>query len=295
MRLNDFGRNIRVRDQRRSGGGLGGGLGGGGKLGCGAVVVAIIGAVVFGIDPSTTLATFDQVQGGMNSQSAPTGQDGGQTLEQSCTVNAYSLESCAALSSLDDTWQPLFMAANLPFRRPVLNFYDGTGGSGCGTAQAAMGPFYCPADEGIYIDTSFYDDLQGRFGAGGDFARAYVMAHEYGHHVQKLTGIADQVRSAQSQDRSSANQLQVRMELQADCYAGVWAARNRDRIEPGDLDEGMRAAAAIGDDTLMRNAGQRMAPESFTHGTSAQRTQWLQRGLTTGDEDQCDTFADLRR
>ncbi|WP_239805470.1 neutral zinc metallopeptidase [Croceicoccus hydrothermalis] len=291
MRLNDFSRNIRVRDQRGSGGGIGGGK----KLGCGAIVVALIGAVFFGIDPMTTLGTIDQV-----SQSAPTGGtqgqvQSGQTVEESCSVGPYSRESCAALSSLDETWAPLFAEANIPFQRPTLNFYDGQGRSGCGSAQSAMGPFYCPADEGIYIDTSFYDQMERQMGAGGDFARAYVMAHEYGHHVQNLTGLADQVRSAQSSNPAGANPLQVRMELQADCYAGVWAAKNRDLIEPGDIQEGLRAASAIGDDTLMRNAGRRVSPESFTHGSSAQRMEWLQRGLQTGDEDQCDTFADLRR
>lgn len=284
MRLNDFSRNIRVRDQR--------GMGGpGGKLGCGAIVIALIGAVFFGIDPMTTLGGIEQIQQ-QTGQSGPAA--GGQSLEESCTVNAYSRESCAALSSLDDTWAPLFSQAGIAFERPTLNFYDGTGRSGCGAAQSAMGPFYCPTDQGIYIDTSFYDQLDRQLGAPGDFARAYVMAHEYGHHVQTLTGTSEMVRRAQQQNPGAANQLQVRMELQADCYAGVWAAKNRSLIEAGDLEEGLRAASAIGDDTLMRNAGRRVSPESFTHGTSAQRMEWLQRGLKTGDEDQCDTFADIR-
>jgi hypothetical protein len=155
-----------------------------------------------------------------------------------------------------------------------------------------VGPFYCPADHGIYIDTSFYDEMASQLGAPGDFARYYVMAHEYGHHVQRLTGTAEAVRRAQQSNPGQSNQLQVRMELQADCYAGVWAGRNRNLIEPGDFEEGMTAASAIGDDTL---SGGRASPESFTHGTSAQRMEWLRRGLTTGDEDQCDTFADLAR
>jgi len=282
MRLNDFSRNIRVRDQRGVPGGPGG------KLGCGAVVIAIAGYFIFGLDPMATLGTIEQVQ---NKTGSGQIQTSGKTVEESCTINQYSRETCSALSSLDATWQPLFQQAGISFEQPTLNFYDGTGQSGCGAAQAAMGPFYCPTDQGIYIDTSFYDQLDRQLGAGGDFARAYVVAHEYGHHVQTLTGTSKMVRQAQQQNPRMANQLQVRMELQADCYAGVWAAKNPRLIEPGDLEEGMRAAAAIGDDTLTKG---RVSPDNFTHGTSAQRMEWLKRGLTTGDEDQCDTFADIR-
>lgn len=282
MRLNDFSKNIRVRDQR--------GMGGtGGKLGCGAVVIAILGAVVFGIDPMTTLGVVDQVQ--QTQGGSP--QASGRTVEESCNVNAYSLETCSALSSLDETWAPLFAEAGIRFEQPTLNFYDGRGQSGCGAAQSAMGPFYCPTDQGIYIDTSFYDQLERQLGAGGDFARYYVIAHEYGHHIQHLLGINRQVRQAQQRNPSQSNALQVRMELQADCYAGVWAGKHKDLIEPGDLEEGLTAASAIGDDTLMRNAGQRVSPESFTHGSSAQRMKWLKRGLDTGNEDACDTFSDM--
>jgi len=283
MRLNDFSRNIRVGDQR-GGGGMGG------RLGCGSLVLVAIGALFFGIDPATMLGTVEQVQ---QQRGAPA-QSGGTSVEEICTANPYSRESCAALSSLDETWAPLFAEANIPFERPKLWFYDGTGQSGCGSAQSAMGPFYCPADNGIYIDTSFYNQLDSQLGAPGDFARAYVMAHEYGHHIQTLTGTSDMVRQAQQRNSGAANQLQVRMELQADCYAGVWAAKNRQLVEPGDLEEGLRAASAIGDDTLMQQSGRQVAPESFTHGSSAQRMEWLQRGLNTGDEDQCDTFADVR-
>ncbi|WP_066553862.1 KPN_02809 family neutral zinc metallopeptidase [Croceicoccus bisphenolivorans] len=286
MRLNDFSKNIRVNDQRGQGG-LGGGAGG--KLGCGAVVIAILGAVVFGIDPMTTLGTIDQVQ---QQTGSGQGQASGRTVEESCSVNQYSRETCSALSSLDETWAPLFAAANIDFEQPTLNFYDGTGRSGCGAAQAAMGPFYCPTDQGIYIDTSFYDQLDRQLGAGGDFARAYVIGHEYGHHVQTLTGTSNWVRQMQQQNPRQANQLQVRMELQADCYAGVWAAKNPQLIEPGDIEEGLTAASAIGDDKLTQG---RVSPDNFTHGTSQQRMQWLQKGLRTGDEDQCDTFADVRR
>ena len=153
-----------------------------------------------------------------------------------------------------------------------------------------MGPFYCPGDQTIYIDTSFYDQLARMAGGGGDFARYYVLAHEYGHHIQTLTGTSDQIRSAQQQNPRAANQLQVRMELQADCYAGVWAGKNRNLIEPGDMQEGLRAASAIGDDTLQRQAGQRVNPESFTHGTSQQRMDALRRGLNSANDSVCDAY-----
>lgn len=285
MRLNRFDpTNISVR----SGGG-GGGFpgGGGGKMGCGTLVVVLIGALVFGIDPGQMLGTLQGVQNQAPTQEQ---QAGSQDAAQICEANTYSLESCNALDSLNRTWQPLFQQANIPFEQPTLVFYQGGTRSGCGAAQSAMGPFYCPADEGIYIDTSFYDQLDRELGAKGDFARYYVMAHEYGHHVQHLTGLAGQIRSAQQQDPSRANALQVGMELQADCYAGVWAGRHKDLIEPGDMEEGLTAASAIGDDTLMKNAGRSVNPESFTHGSSADRMKWLKTGLETGNEDACDTF-----
>jgi predicted metalloprotease len=286
MRLDRFNpANIRVRDLGGGGGFPGGG---GGKLGCGTIVIVLILSVVFGVDPGQMLGTIDQVQ-----QQAPSqpGRTPGKTADEICSQNAYALESCNALSSLNQTWQPRFSEARIAFDQPTLNFYTGGTRSGCGAAQSTMGPFYCPADHGIYIDTSFYDQLDRELGAKGDFARYYVMAHEYGHHVQKLTGLADQIRSAQQQSPSRANELQVKMELQADCYAGVWAGRNRSLIEPGDMEEGLQAASAIGDDTLQRNAGRQVSPESFTHGSSAQRTEWLRRGLESGNEDDCDTFS----
>src|SRR5690606_33814526 len=154
----------------------------------------------------------------------------------------------------------------------------------------AMGPFYCPADHGIYLDVTFFDELANRFGAGGDFAPAYVIAHEVGHHIQTITGISDRVRAAQSRaSEAQGNALQVRMELQADCYAGVWAANDKRLLEPGDIEEGMTAANAIGGDTLQKKAQGYVVPESFTHGTWAQRMEWLRRGLETGDPAQCDT------
>ena len=278
MRLNPFNPDsINVR--RGGGGGFPGG--GGGQLGCGAIVIALIGALVFGIDPGQMLGTMEGMQ-----QSAPNEQQqGDETAAEICDDNAYATEACNALASLDQTWAPLFQQAGIEFKRPYLVFYSGGTGSACGSATSAVGPFYCPGDQGIYIDTSFYDQLDRELGARGDFARYYVIAHEYGHHVQALTGVAEQIRSAQQQNPSQANQLQVLMELQADCYAGVWAGKNRNAIEPGDFEEGMTAASAIGDDKL---TGGRVSSENFTHGTSAQRMQALRLGLESGDDTQCD-------
>ena len=284
MRLNPFDAdNINVGS---TGGGFPGG--GGGKIGCGTLVIAVIGALVFGLDPMQTIGA---ISGG---QSAPVEQQADpQSVEELCNSNAYAIETCNALSSLNQTWEPIFAEAGVPFQAPRLNFARGQFNTGCGAASVGMGPFYCPADQGIYIDTGFYETLEGQLGAGGDFARYYVIAHEYGHHIQTITGVASQIRSAQQQNPRAANQLQVLMELQADCYAGVWAGRNRNLIEPGDMEEGLRAASAIGDDTLQRNAGQRVNPESFTHGTSAQRMQALRLGLETGDDTQCDRVLEV--
>jgi uncharacterized protein len=283
MRLDDFDPNaIDVQDQGRGGFSVGGA---GGKIGCGTLVIALIGAVVFGVDPTAMLGGIQDVQ------PQDTAQTQGSTDSiASCSSDPTKREACNVLSSLNKTWAPVFAAANLPFRQPGLRFYSQTGQSGCGSAQSAMGPFYCPSDQRIYIDTDFYQEMEQRMGAGGDFARAYVIAHEYGHHIQTLTGVSDQIRSLQSQRPNAANQLQVRMELQADCYAGVWAAKNKDRIEPGDMEEGLNAAHAIGDDTLMANAGRRPVEAAFTHGSSAQRVEWLRRGLQSGDDTTCDAL-----
>ena len=282
MRLNRFNPgSINVRGG--GGGGFPGGVGGG--AGCGTIVIALIAALVFGVDPSSMLGGMQ----GSGTSVATQGDGSPQSVEQLCTSNQYATESCNALQSLDQTWQPAFSNPQ-DFRQPTLVFYTGGTNSGCGGASSAMGPFYCPQDEGIYIDTSFYDQLERQLGAGGDFARYYVMAHEYGHHLQKLTGVADAIRSAQSQSPQSANQLQVRMELQADCYAGVWAGKNRNLVEPGDFEEGMTAAAAIGDDRL---TGGRVSSENFTHGTSAQRSEALRAGLQSGDEAVCDRYVQV--
>ena len=198
----------------------------------------------------------------------------------------------STLRETEEVWTELFARAGAQYQPPVMVAYSNTDQSGCGTAQAAMGPFYCPSDQRIYIDPSFFNELSTRFGAAGDAAMAYVIAHEVGHHVQNLQGTLDQAQRAQSQsNRTEGNQIQVAVELQADCFAGVWLANARDEkgsiLESGDIEEGMRAAEAIGDDTLQKQMQGRVVPESFTHGSSAQRMAALQRGLKTGDPATC--------
>ncbi|MEO6387599.1 MAG: neutral zinc metallopeptidase [Croceibacterium sp.] len=282
MRLNPFNPNsINVR------GGGGGGFpgGGGGQLGCGAIVIALIGALVFGIDPSQMLGTIEGTQGG-----APQQTDN-RSVQELCTQDQYATEACNTLQSLNDTWAPVFQQAGIKFQPPALELYSNRANSGCGAASSAMGPFYCPNDQTIYLDTSFYDELNRKLGAGpGDFARYYVVAHEYGHHIQALTGVAQQISSAQQQNPGQANALSVRLELQADCYAGVWAGKNRNLIEPGDFEEGMQAASAIGDDTLTHG---QVSSDNFTHGTSAQRMQALRLGMESADDNQCDKIVQV--
>jgi predicted metalloprotease len=197
------------------------------------------------------------------------------------------------LGSTEDVWGALFAQSGQQYRAPQLTLFGGSVQSACGFASSASGPFYCPADQRVYLDTSFFDELA-RMGGAGDFAAAYVIGHEVGHHVQTILGTSDQVRAAQQRARGvEANQLQVAMELQADCFAGVWAYHANQQVrvlEPGDVEEGLAAAAAIGDDTLQRNAGRGVTPESFTHGSSAERQRWLSAGLRSGDPSACNTF-----
>jgi hypothetical protein len=302
MRLDDFDDSIKVEDQRGSGGGgfnLGGGGGGlplgllamiGSRFGIGGIIVVVIGMALFG-GLGNLVGGGQQVS--VDPRAASQSAAGSNTAE-SCAVNAFSRESCNALASLNHTWQAQLAGSDVQFVTPKLVFYSQSGSSGCGAAQSAMGPFYCPTDQGIYIDTDFYTEMDKQMGAGGDFARVYVMAHEYGHHIQNLTGLSEQVHQAQQRDPNHANQLSVRLELQADCYAGVWAGKNRDRIEAGDIEEGMRAAHQIGDDTLMKSAGRTPVEASFTHGSSAQRMEWLRKGMESANPGSCDTFADLK-
>jgi uncharacterized protein len=293
MRLDDYRESSNV-EQQHGGSGFGG-FGGGGPIGLILGLVAsrfgIVGVIV--LVGGMFLLGMNPFGGGGSGVVGPQQSAGnGQSTAQVCAADPAHRFSCRVLASTEDTWARLFQAQGSRYAPTVLSFYSGSGTSGCGAAQSAMGPFYCPTDRKVYLDTDFFGELQNRFGAAGDFAQAYVIAHEVGHHIQNLTGTADQVRQRQQRgDEAAANALQVRMELQADCYAGVWAANNRDRLEPGDVEEGLRAAQAIGDDTLQKSAGRTPVPDSFTHGTSAERMAWLKRGIDSGNPAVCDTFS----
>ncbi|WP_422056390.1 neutral zinc metallopeptidase [Sphingomonas sp.] len=293
MRLDDLDPSDNVRDLGSGGGGFGGGGGNilfallpmllGSRLGCGTIALIGIGAAIF-----MTLGGGGALLGG----GGTTGSGGQQVAQQKACDTPEELQACRVMTSTEQTWTKLFADQGQRYPAPVLNFYEGGVQSGCGQASSAAGPFYCPADRGIYLDTAFFRELSTRFGAAGDFAQNYVIAHEVGHHIQNVSGTMEQVRARQSRmSQAEGNALSVRVELQADCYAGVWAAQNRDRLESGDIEEGLRAAEAIGDDTLQRQAQGTVVPESFTHGTSAQRMKWLKRGLDSGNPAACDTFS----
>jgi len=302
MRLDDYDNDIDVGEaQSGGGGGFGGGGGGllfgllpliGSRFGCGGIVVVLIILAVVGMNPLSLLT-------GGGSGNAPVtqsaGSSGSEGARQTCEASPERREACQAFSNAENTWEKIFADNGQRFSAPGLRFFRPGANSvtsGCGTAPSAAGPFYCPSDRRIYLDTRFFDELANKFGAKGDFARNYVIAHEFGHHIQTLLGTSDQVRRAQqAAGEAQGNALSVRLELQADCYAGVWAAKNRDRLEPGDVEEGMTAARAIGDDTLQRESTGRVVPDSFTHGSSEQRMRWLRRGMETGDPAQCDTFS----
>jgi len=308
MRLGGYRTSDNVRDQGQGGGGFGFGGGGGGGGGClfallpmvlsrfgiGGVLILLLGYCAL----SYMGGGGGLGVGGPGTAVAPQQQGSGATNDarQACSSAPAKRFSCQVLASTEDTWTQIFAAKGQSYQPAGFDFYGGGGNSGCGAAQSAMGPFYCPTDSRIYLDTSFFDELQTKFAAAGDFAQAYVIAHEVGHHIQNLTGVLDQASSQQRRVSSrEGNAIQVRVELQADCYAGVWAANAKDAqgrlMEPGDVEEGLRAAQAIGDDTLQRQSQGRVVPEAFTHGSAAQRTAWLRRGLESGDPAACDTFS----
>jgi predicted metalloprotease len=255
-----------------------------GGIGLGGVVLALIGYFVFGIDPSTTMSVVNGAGGQQAQQQdgvrGTTQDQGGQfvdVIEQSTT----------------DVWTQIFAAEGQRYRRPAaIVIYDQATGTGCGMGQSAMGPFYCPADQKVYLDLAFWQELESRFGAKGEAARAYVIAHEIGHHVQNLTGATRQVERGSRGVDSSA----VRLELQADCYAGVWVAHapaasgGQVSLDPADIEDGIRAAAAVGDDAIQKQAQGRVMPDAFTHGTSEQRMRWFRIGVEKGDPAACDTF-----
>ena len=263
---------------------------GGVGLGVGGVVVLALVALLFGVDPTTVLQEITTSNVPATSSTEP--------VELSEEDRELGQFVSVVLADTEDAWHALFRQMNLSYREPTLVLFTGVVQSACGMGQAAAGPFYCPGDQKLYIDLAFYRELRERFQAPGDFAQAYVIAHEVGHHVQNLLGIAGKVQEAQRANAGQANALSVRLELQADCYAGVWAnhtQRTKQILEAGDVEEGLNAASAIGDDRLMRQArGGYVSPESFTHGSSAQRVSWFKRGLTSGDLRDCDTFAVTR-
>jgi predicted metalloprotease len=266
-----------------------GGLAGGG---IGALALGLLGYMFFGINP---LAIIDAVN-----QFTPVVQQQGRVGMPTDRMGRFV---DTILSSTTDVWRAEFRKMGRTYQptNPLV-LYDQATGTQCGTGQAAMGPFYCPLDRRVYLDLEFFQELAGRFGAPGDFAQAYVLAHEVGHHVQNLLGTSSRVQAAEQRARSQAeaNRYSVALELQADCFAGVWAAHASEvsdgkvALKPGDLEEGLRAAQAVGDDTLQRKSRGRVMPDSFTHGSAAQRQSWLRRGFDTGDLAQCDTFSGLR-
>ena len=278
MRWESGRRSSNVEDRR--------GMGGVAMAGGGGIGMLILVLIISFISGQNPLELLQQVE-----QSAPPSDAAPGTAPPADDPQAQMVS--AVLADTEDTWRRLFRENNGTYEDPRLILFDGQVRSACGLASAAVGPFYCPGDRNVYLDLSFFRELDQRFGAPGDFAQAYVVAHEVGHHVQTLLGISNQVQAARQRvSEEEGNALSVRQELQADCYAGVWGhhASRRNWLEAGDVEEGLRAAAAIGDDRLQKRSQGYVVPESFTHGSSAQRQQWLQRGLQTGDLRQCDTF-----
>ncbi|HKS72516.1 MAG TPA: neutral zinc metallopeptidase [Terriglobales bacterium] len=280
MRWTPGGQSDNIEDRR------GRGVGGGGmRLGLGGIVVLFVLSIIFKRD---FFSLLNISQGGISSTTTSQPNPAQDAREQPL-VQFVSF----VLDDAQNTWKQLLPAeAGVPYRDAKLVLFRDAVGSACGLAQSASGPFYCPADQKVYIDLGFYDELKNRFGASGDFAQAYVLAHEIGHHVQNLVGIDNKVRQAQRANPEAANDLSVRLELQADCLAGVWghSTQQRNILEQGDVEKALTAAAAIGDDRIQRMSGRSVNPESFTHGSSQQRVQWFQTGFNSGDMRSCNTF-----
>lgn len=286
MRLDDLDPTDNARDLG-SGGSGGGGLPLlgllplllGRKMGCGSIVlIGIVALVYFAMSGG----------GGMLSTGQQPAQPG-PSAAKACDTQE-ELFACRVMTSTEQVWSQVFKEHGGTYKPATINFFQNSVQSACGQASTAVGPFYCPGDQGVYLDTAFFDELDKRFGAKGDFARAYVVGHEVGHHIQDLEGTSEKVSRMQAQaSKAEGNRYSVMLELQADCYAGVWAKRSG-RLEAGDIEEGMTAANAIGDDTLQRQGQGEVVPDSFTHGTSAQRVSWLRKGLESGDPASCDTF-----
>ncbi|KRC70035.1 putative neutral zinc metallopeptidase [compost metagenome] len=279
MRLDDSRESDNVEDRRSRGPRIGGR----GTIGIGTIVLALV-AMYFGVDPNVVL---QMAEGPATQQEEP--------ATRPPANDPQAIFVSKVLGETEDVWSAIFQKElNRQYVAPKLVLFRGATPTACGTGQAAMGPFYCPGDSKVYIDLAFFDELQNRFKAPGDFAQAYVIAHEVGHHVQHLLGISEQVDSLRRRNPSQANALSVRMELQADCFAGLWAQRAdaaRNILEGGDVEEALAAATAIGDDRLQKQSQGYVVPDAFTHGTSAQRVRWFKRGLEGGSLKQCDTFA----
>jgi hypothetical protein len=294
MKLDPNERSENVEDYRGRTGGRGGGmLGGGGmRFGIGTIIVIII-ATALGFDPRIVMGLLGAVQ-----QSAPAPSLPAEAAPGGEVNDAPAIFVSNVLRDTEKTWGAIFAQSREQYPPPKLVLFDGVVQSGCGGASASSGPFYCPADQKLYIDLAFFRQLEGEFNAPGDFAQAYVIAHEVGHHIQTVTGISSQVRQAQSRvSEAEGNMYQVMMELQADCYAGIWAHhsdRERGTLEAGDVEEGLRAASAVGDDTIQKRMQGYVVPESWTHGSAQQRMAWFRRGFESGSLQSCDTFSARR-
>ena len=279
-----------VEDRRGDGGGGGGGgfnIGGRG-IGLGTVAIALVASLVFGVDPGTVLG----ILGGGGGPAPQVQQQRDPNAPRATDRESRFVRTTLAYT--EDVWTPIFAEQGSTYRAPTLVLFEGRTGTACGAGNAATGPFYCPADQKVYIDLSFFRLMEERFKVGGEFAQAYVIAHEVGHHVQKLVGVSDQVHRAQAQaSETEGNALSVRLELQADCFAGVWAYHTEKKeafLEQGDIESALATASAIGDDALQRQARGTVVPDSFTHGSSEQRVRWFKRGFEGGDVKQCNTF-----
>jgi len=282
-----------VEDRRSSGGGMFGGGGrrvGGKGIGLGTIVIALLAGWIFGINPMTILGFL----GGAGDLAPTQTQNAPASAPAVKPTDEMGQFVAAVLGGTEDVWMTVFRQSGSQYQKPRLVLFRGAVPTACGTGQSAMGPFYCPGDQKVYIDLSFYDTLKRQLGAPGDFAQAYVIAHEVGHHVQNLMGLTQQVEQARQRvSQREYNALSVRLELQADCFAGIWAHHNHKTnaiLEPGDVEEALNAAAAIGDDAIQRKSQGQVVPDSFTHGTSEQRQRWFHKGLETGSVKACDTF-----